>query len=590
MQATRAAALQGGSPALGHPRSHGGRRAALLQPSRQRLLRCRAAVGEAARPATADALEAARHAAELSLESYQYVKCQEPEHLDTVAALRHKLAAVQRELANATEEEYSRLAARSAAAAAAPAGGLQLSVDVDSLVREIQQQHAPVVVQHHAPPPPPKQAPAPAPEVAQNIVPLNLKPLDKSTIRPEGTGEEVLLQGFNWDSWKQQGGWFNHVAGRAEELATLGFTTIWLPPFTQSVSAEGYLPGDLYNLNSKYGSETELIACVKALQNHGIKVLGDAVLNHRCAQFQDDNGVWNKYGGRLAWDQRAIVGDDPNFRGRGNRSSGDIFSAAPNIDHSQEFVKRDLQEWMVWLRTHVGFDGWRLDFVKGFHGSHVKDYMEASSPQFAVGEYWDTLAYEWDGTPTHNQDAHRQRTVNWINAAGGLATAFDITLKGIMHAVFERCEYWRLRDSTGKPAGLLGWWPSRSVTFLENHDTGSSQGHWRFPHHAIEQGYAYILTHPGTPCVFLDHLLDRSCKDMIGRLIAIRKRAGIHCRSPIKILVAERDVYAARIEGVRGKLLMKIGPGDFTPPDSTWAIADCGHNWGVWFSSSTEQQ
>ena len=76
---------------------------------------------------------------------------------DAVATLRHKLAAVQRELSNATEEEYSRLAARSAAAAAAPAGGLQLTVDVDSLVREIQQQHAPKVV-HHAPPPPPTPA------------------------------------------------------------------------------------------------------------------------------------------------------------------------------------------------------------------------------------------------------------------------------------------------------------------------------------------------------------------------------------------------------------------------------------------------
>lgn len=32
----------------------------------------------------------------------------------------------------------------------------------------------------------------------------------------------------------------------------------------------------------------------------------------------------------------------------------------------------------------------------------------------------------------------------------------------------------------------------------------------------------------------------------------------------------------------------QIGPGDFTPPDSTWSIADCGHNWGVWFSSSAE--
>ncbi len=49
---------------------------------------------------------------------------------------------------------------------------------------------------------------------------------------------------------------------------------------------------------------------------------------------------------------------------------------------------------MVWLRTHVGFDGWRLDFVKGFHGSHVKEYMEASLPHFAVGEYWDTMNYE----------------------------------------------------------------------------------------------------------------------------------------------------------------------------------------------------
>ena len=35
------------------------------------------------------------------------------------------------------------------------------------------------------------------------------------------------------------------------------------------------------------------------------------------------------------------------------------FGAAPNIDHAQPFVKRDLCEWMSWLRSHVGFDGWR---------------------------------------------------------------------------------------------------------------------------------------------------------------------------------------------------------------------------------------
>ena len=69
------------------------------------------------------------------------------------------------------------------------------------------------------------------------------------------------------------------------------------------------------------------------------------------------------------------------------------------------------------------------------------------------------------------QDAHRQRIVNWINDARGNATAFDVTTKGILHAVFERSEFWRLRDAAGKPPGLMGWWPSRTVTFLENHDT-----------------------------------------------------------------------------------------------------------------------
>lgn len=36
-------------------------------------------------------------------------------------------------------------------------------------------------------------------------------------------------------------------------------------------------------------------------------------------------------------------------------------------------------------------------------------------------------------------------------------------------------QYWRLRDAQGKPPGVMGWWPSRSVTFLDNHDTGSTQ-------------------------------------------------------------------------------------------------------------------
>ena len=31
--------------------------------------------------------------------------------------------------------------------------------------------------------------------------------------------------------------------------------------------------------------------------------------------------------------------------------------------------------------------------------------------------------------------------------------------------------------------------------------TGSTQGHWPFPQGQEETGYAYILTHPGMPCI-----------------------------------------------------------------------------------------
>lgn len=38
--------------------------------------------------------------------------------------------------------------------------------------------------------------------------------------------------------------------------------------------------------------------------------------------FQSPNGVWNIFGGKLAWGPEAIVCDDPHFQGRGNPSSG----------------------------------------------------------------------------------------------------------------------------------------------------------------------------------------------------------------------------------------------------------------------------
>lgn len=60
----------------------------------------------------------------------------------------------------------------------------------------------------------------------------------------------------------------------------------------------------------------------------------------------------------------------------------------------------------------------------------------------------------------------------------------------------------------GRPPGVIGMWPSRGITFIDNHDTGSTLNHWPFPSRHLPEGYAYILTHPGealcsfSPCMY----------------------------------------------------------------------------------------
>ncbi|XP_068656894.1 uncharacterized protein [Aristolochia californica] len=396
-----------------------------------------------------------------------------------------------------------------------------------------------------------------------------------------GTGREIVFQGFNWESWRRR--WYTELTPKAADLSKSGITAVWFPPPTESVAPQGYMPSDLYNLNSAYGSEDELKHCIEEMHAQDLLALGDVVLNHRCAQKQSPNGVWNIFDGKLAWGPEAIVCDDPNFQGRGNPSSGDIFHAAPNIDHSQEFVRKDIKQWLNWLRNDIGFDGWRLDFVRGFSGGYVKEYIESSIPAFAIGEYWDSLAYE-GGNLSYNQDAHRQRIVNWINETGGTSSAFDVTTKGILHSALHN-QYWRLIDPQGKPTGVMGWWPSRAVTFLENHDTGSTQGHWPFPRDKLEQGYAYILTHPGTPVVFYDHFYDFGLRDTITELIEARRRAGIHCRSSVKIYHANNEGYVAEIGDC---LAVKLGHFDWNPSkenhlEGMWQkFVEKGSDYQVW--------
>lgn len=401
---------------------------------------------------------------------------------------------------------------------------------------------------------------------------------------PRATGDhEIMLQGFGWNSTNNgvPGKWYKLIGDRAKDIADLGATMVWFPPVSRSVSPQGYLPGDYYDVGTHgsptfYGDYEQLVTALRQLDAVGVLALADIVINHRCAGQQDQNGIWNIFhfpSGKARWEQWAICRGE--YGGTGNPDTGENFPPAPDLDHTNPTVQADIIEWMKWLKK-LGFDGWRYDYAKGYGAAFVDLYDRATTPCFSVGEIWTDMSFSGSYL-NPNQDAHRQVLCDWLDRAGKTACAFDFTTKGILQVAVHG-EFWRLRDSQGKPAGLIGWWPERAVTFLDNHDTGSQQSHWPFPGEKIMLGYAYILTHPGTPCLFWEHIYDWQLKGPIKKLVDVRKQFGLHRASKVQIVKAEQNLYAAIIDG---KVAMKLGAADWAP-DPSFTLLTSGHQYAVW--------
>ena len=510
----------------------------------------------------------------------------------------------------------------------------------------------------------------------EDLVPISVRRACACRGADDAFARVILAQGFDWTSAKRfhpresedAMSYWRWLDERASAIASLGVTHLWLPPPSQSASPEGYLPGRLFQLDpSWYGGKDDLVALCASLRSRGVTPVCDVVINHRTADAVGAEGAWNVYadldadGEPVHWGQWAITCDDPAFYGKGGPDSGENYGPAPDLDHANPELRFTLKRWMAWLRDEIGFGGFRFDFVRGFAPEYVEEYIRSAfppetrrveprrkaetkkklqekenlnpvdvvveNPVFHVGENW--VDMHWEGsTLSYDQDGPRSRLVDWIEKTHGSCALFDFPTKGILQRAVEHAEFWRLRDAASRPPGLLGWVPTRAVTFLENHDTGPPQNHWPFPADRLELGYAYVLTHPGIPCVFGPHVWgsefgndeeafkdktpsffrsssEERCSDseerssseeisfasserglgsVISRLVALRKKHDIRADAHVKILAAENDLYVAR---VAHRLTVKLGPRydvpfALLPREPEWALALSGDDWAVW--------
>ena len=362
------------------------------------------------------------------------------------------------------------------------------------------------------------------------------------------TGPKTLIQYFEWYLPADAGHW-KRAAAEAARLRGAGFTGVWLPPAYKGAQGRedvGYGVYDTYDLGefdqkgtvpTKYGTKDEYLAAVRALQEAGLEVLADIVLNHRmgadaCETVKaessnpddrlQDSGVetsisaWTRFtfpgrGGKYSafqWDHTHFDGVDWDDRAKrkgvfhldGKDWEGEVddehgnydYLMGADLDMENPAVVEELDRWGAWYLKETGVDGFRLDAVKHIRFTFFTHWLETLRAQsgrelWAVGEYW---------SPDLPDLTH------YLDSCGRIMCLFDVPLHfHFLEAAASNGNYdmSRLYENT-----LTGTDPEHAVTFVDNHDTQPGQALYSFiPAWFKPAAYALILLRAaGTPCVF----------------------------------------------------------------------------------------
>lgn len=392
----------------------------------------------------------------------------------------------------------------------------------------------------------------------------------------------VMLQGFSWDSYDYSQ--WTVLEKQADDMK--GFIDlVWLPQSGKCIETTqvmGYKPYYYFNQNSSFGTEAELRSLIAKFKANGIGAIADVVVNHRNTDgwftfpAETYNGVTYKMlptdicknddGGATATQAKKDGVSLSN-----NNDEGQDWDGCRDLDHKSANVQKIIKAYLKFLKEDMGYTGFRYDMVKGFSGSHVADYNDATGVKFSVGEYW-------DGNPS---------IINWINKTNKKSAAFDFQFRyNVRDAVSAqnwsklKSDYNLMHDATYR---------QYAITFVENHDMQyRSKDEQQDPlMRDTLAANAYMLAMPGTPCVFQPHW--RAYKKEIKSMIEARKLAGITNMSNYTNKMAQTACFANETTGDKAKLIVVVGNNTkaYTPGVDYTQILE-GYHYRYYLSKSAE--
>ena len=365
-----------------------------------------------------------------------------------------------------------------------------------------------------------------------------------------------MLQGFYWDGYADSK--WTVLESQADELSQY-FDLIWVPQSGKTSdyhhskrNTMGYDPCFWLDHNSCWGTQDELKKMIKTFKDKGTGIIEDVVINHKnglttWTDFPDETS--GKYS--ITWDNTnfsGICSDDEcnknGYKTTGAKDTGDNFDGYRDLDHTNETVQKNVKTYLDFLLNELGYIGFRYDMVKGYAAKYTGMYNTSANPKYSVGECW---------------DGNKTVVTNWINGTkvdGKIqSAAFDFPMKYNINSAFGGGSWSALKDPMLSNDQNYARY---SVTFVDNHDTfRRDEGKKDYLGTNICAANAYILTMPGTPCLFLKHW--QSNKGTLKKLIATRKAAGITNQSEILSATASAAGFTLSVKGANGTLLLLLG-------------------------------
>lgn len=409
---------------------------------------------------------------------------------------------------------------------------------------------------------------------------------------------DVMFQAFYWDSYQDKGygrtKWvdlINGVKGTSAEEIGQWFDLVWLPPMSKATGGTGYIPTNYSSLDSDWGTKKKLETLVEILHQNGARVVADIVINHGaawsgwCSFAQLNFGSYGTFKPQPSWicstDEMNYDSNAGSCKGTATGAADDGYGDEANYgagrdwDHNNAEVRNMFKAYLKWLRYDVKIDGFRYDYCKGFHNSHINDYNSAAKAYFSVMEMWDGNV---NTLQSHLNDA------GWNTLTFDFATKYAAFNNGI--ASDNYCGL--------KGAGLPGAGKARyAVTFLDSHDSfqrdgnefcgaGNSMGVCK---DKILQCYAYMLSMPGVPLVFYPHWV--TFKDQIKAMVNARYKTGVHSESAVSDECGS-GYYKATITGTNGEIRLLVGPNSgYASTPSGYTKAASGINYGVYIKMNS---